>query len=106
MCGEGGIEVIDVAVLVIAPEARGIFFEDDVASGVSVVIGHRDRIRDFLGAALPPAPDAPSDPYADLAEAAPPRCVRVLVIDDESLTVLSYGTFVTVRVDPHNRAVA
>jgi hypothetical protein len=95
-----------VAVLVIAPEARGIFFDGDREPGVSVVIGHRRLVRDLLAAALPPAPGAPADPYADLAEEAPPRCVRVLVIDDESLTVLSYGTFVTVAVDPNRRAVA
>jgi len=107
VCGAGGVEITDVAVLVIAPQARGLFFdEDEAGDGVSVVIGHRSRVRAFLNATLPPAPDAPSDPYADLLEAAPPRCVRVMVVDDESLTVLSYGTFVTVRVDPGRRAVA
>jgi hypothetical protein len=106
LCGSGEVEVVDVAVLVIAPEARDLFFEEGMAEGVSVVIGHRDRIRAFLNAALPPAPDAPADPYLDLLEAAPEHCVRVLVIDDESLTVMSYGTFVTVRVDPGNQAVA
>jgi hypothetical protein len=106
MCGQGGLEVTDVAALMIAPESRGIFFEGDVEPGVSVIFGHRRLVRDFLAAALPPAPDAPADPYADLAEPAPARCVRVLVIDDESLTVLSYGTFVTVSIDPNRRAVA
>jgi hypothetical protein len=106
VCGAGGMEVTDVAVLVIAPEARGLFFDDVEGVGVSVIIGHRSRLRAFLVAALPPAPGAPADPYADLLEEAPPRCVRVLVIDDESLTVLSYGTFVTVLVDPARRAVA
>ena len=107
VCGAGGVEVTDVAVLVIAPAARALFFdEEEAGDGVSVVIGHRSRVRAFLNATLPPAETAPSDPYADLLEAAPPRCVRVMVIDDESLTVLSYGTFVTVRVDPGRRAVA
>jgi len=107
VCGSGGVEVTDVAVLVIAPQARPLFFdEEELGSGVSVVIGHRSRVRAFLNATLPPAATAPSDPYADLLEAAPDRCVRVMVIDDESLTVLSYGTFVTVRLDPDRRAVA
>jgi hypothetical protein len=26
--------------------------------------------------------------------------VRVLILDDESLTVLSYGSFITVELDP------
>jgi hypothetical protein len=30
----------------------------------------------------------------------------VMVVDDTSLTVMSYGTFVTVRVDPNEQAVA
>ncbi len=99
VCGAGGVEVTDVAVLVIAPEARALFFdEDEAGDGVSVVIGHRTRVRAFLNATLPPAPSAPSDPYADLLQPAPARCVRVMVVDDESLTVLSYGTFVTVQV--------
>jgi hypothetical protein len=29
-----------------------------------------------------------------------------MVIDEESLTVMSYGTFVTVRVGPGDQAVA
>jgi hypothetical protein len=106
LCGDGGVEVSDAAVLVIAPEAQGLFFEETDPPGVGVVIGHRSRILEFLDDALPKAPDAPSDPYADLREPAPPRCVRVLVIDDEALTVMSYGTFVTVRIDPDKRAVA
>ena len=106
LCADGGVEVSDVAVLMIAPEAHGLFFEETEAPGISVLIGHRGRILAFLDAALPPANDAPSDPYEDLRKPAPPRCVRVLVIDHESLTVLSYGTFVTVRLDPDRRAVA
>jgi hypothetical protein len=105
ICGSSGISVTDLAVLVIAKEAHGLFFADG-EEGVSVVIGHRERISSFLCAALPPSPDAPSDPYADLHQSAPPRCVRVLVIDDESLTVMSYGTFITVEMDPRKRAVA
>jgi len=106
VCAAGGVEVTDVAVLVIAPEARLLFFEDDLGTGVSVVIGHRSRVRAFLEAALTPAPDAPEDPYADLLSPAPDRCVRVLVIDGDSITVMSYGTFITVRVGPGKRAVA
>jgi hypothetical protein len=107
VCGAGGVEVTDVAVLVIAPQARALFFdEEEVGTGVAVVIGHRTRVRAFLNATLPPAPTAPSDPYADLLEAAPDCCVRVMVVDDESLTVLSYGTFVTVRMGPGRQAVA
>jgi hypothetical protein len=110
VCGAGGLEVTDAAVLVIAPEAYGLFFDAEVGQGVSVVIGHRLKLRAFLDATLPAAPpaagEAPVDPYADLLEAAPPRCVRVMVVDDQSLTVMSYGTFVTVWVDPDKRAVA
>lgn len=105
-CGQGGMEVTDVAVLVIAPEARCLFFDEDVEAGVSVVIGHRSRVREFLEATLTPAPDAPEDPYADLLSPAPDRCVRVLVIDGDSITVMSYGTFITVRMGPGKRAVA
>lgn len=107
ICGGGGLDVTDVAALVIAPAARGLFFdEDEGETGVSVVIGHRNRVRAFLQSSLPASPDAPSDPYADLLEPAPPRCVRVMVIDDQSLTVMSYGTFVTVEVDLGKQAVA
>ena len=106
VCGSGGVEVTDVAVLVIAPEARGLFFDDVAGAGVSVVIGHRSRLRAFLESTLPAARDAPEDPYADLLSPAPDRCVRVLVVDDQSITVMSYGTFVTVRVGPGKRAVA
>jgi hypothetical protein len=106
VCGSGEVEITDVAVLVIAPAAHDLFFDEDVERGVSVVLGHRNRVEEFLRATLPPAEDAPSDPYADLQQPAPERCVRVLVIDDESLTVMSYGTFVTVEMDPTKRAVA
>jgi len=105
-CASGAMDVTDVAVLVIAPEAHGLFFDEQVEEGVSVILGHRERLHGFLESALPPSPDAPANPYADLLEPAPECCVRVMVIDDESLTVMSYGTFVTVRVDPGDEAVA
>jgi hypothetical protein len=104
--GSGEVAVIDVAVLVIAPEAHDLFFDGEVEKGTSVVMGHRERLYAFLTSALPPPQEAGVDPYADLLEPAPARCVRVLVIDDESLTVMSYGTFVTVEMDPKRSAVA
>jgi hypothetical protein len=105
-CGGGELDVTDVAVLVIAPEAHGLFFDGRVGEGVSVIIGHRGRLHAFLEATLPPAPDVEVNPYADLLEPAPSCCVRVMVIDDESLTVMSYGTFVTVRMSPGEQSVA
>ncbi|MCC6551932.1 MAG: hypothetical protein IT372_02775 [Polyangiaceae bacterium] len=108
ICTEEAIDVTDVAVLVVAPEVRELFFGDAPAAGprqardggpTSVVLGHRDRLHAFLHGALPPSEDAPFDPYADLTEPAPARCVRVLIVDHESLTVMSYGTFVTVSLD-------
>src|SRR5690242_9885270 len=92
LCETSGVDVIDVAILVIAPSAHDIFFGDDVERGTNVVLGHRDKLYAFLNMTLPATPEAPFDPYADLLEPAPDRCVRVLVIDDESLTVMSYGT--------------
>ena len=107
ICGPGGVEVTDVAVLVVAPEARDLFFTDqETGAGVSVIIGHRGRLHAFLSDTLPPAEDAPADPYGDLLDPAPAQCVRVLVIDADSLTVMSYGTFVTVRLGASPRAVA
>ncbi len=106
LCGAAEIDLQDVAVLVIAPEARSLFFGDDAGEGVSVVVGHRSRLHDFLRAALPVAEDAPVDPYGDLSDPAPPRCVRLMVVDDQSLTVMSYGTFITVRIAPGKQAVA
>ncbi len=106
LCAKGGLEVTDVTVLVVDPSAHELVFGDQLCEGPSVLLGHRDRVYEFLAAALPKAPDAPFDPYVDLREPAPPQCVRVLVLDHESLTVLSYGTFVTVRVDPKHRASA
>lgn len=106
LCAAGGLPVTDTAVLVVAPAANELVFGDDMGRGTSVLLGHRLRVYEFLEAALPKAPDAPFDPYADLLQPAPERCVRVLVLDHESLTVMSYGTFVTVRVDPGHEAQA
>jgi hypothetical protein len=106
LCAGGDLDVVDVAVLVVAPTAQEIFFGGELGPGTSVILGHRSRIHAFLCQMLPPAPDAPFDPYADLLEPAPVRCVRVLVIDDESLTIMSYGTFVTVQMDTGNHAEA
>lgn len=105
-CEETGAEVIDVAALIIAPTARGVFFGAASERGIAVILGDRVRLHAFLEMVLPPAPGAPFDPYADLLEPAPPRCVRVLIIDDESLTVLSYGSFITVHLDASPRAMA
>jgi hypothetical protein len=106
LCGGGDLDVMDVAVLVVAPPAQEMFFGGELGAGTSVILGHRSRIHAFLSRMLPAAKDAPFDPYADLLEPAPLRCVRVLVIDDESLTVMSYGTFVTVEMGVGTRAQA
>jgi hypothetical protein len=106
LCVSGGLEVTDVAVLVVAPSAHELVFGEQICAGTSVLLGHRDHIYEFLSAALPKAEDAPFDPYADLRDPAPPECVRVLVLDHESLTVLSYGTFVTVQVPSSKRAAS
>jgi hypothetical protein len=98
LCVTSGVEVTDVAVLVVAAEAHDLLFTADEPSGTCVLIGHRDKVYAYLRSVLPPADDAPFDPYEDLLEPAPPRCVRVLIVDRESLTVMSYGTFVTVRL--------
>lgn len=105
-CEETGAEVVDVAVLIIAPAAHGVFFGGAKERGTAVILGDRARLHAFLEEVLPPVPGAPFDPYVDLLEAAPPRCVRVLIIDDESLTVLSYGSFITVDLDPGPMALA
>jgi hypothetical protein len=105
-CEETGAEVTDVAVLIIAPTAQGIFFEATNDRGTAVILGDRVRLHGFLETVLPPVPGAPFDPYVDLLEPAPLRCVRVLIIDDESLTVLSYGSFITVNLDPVPMATA
>jgi hypothetical protein len=107
MCEATGLEVTDVAILVVAAAAHGfVFGESGGEAATSVVLGHREKLHAFLSRTLPPTEGAPFDPYGDLLEPAPSRCVRVLVLDEESLTVMSYGTFVTVRIDPGNRAVA
>lgn len=102
MCGTSSLEVTDVAVLVVSQEAYPLVFDTSESPGASVVLGHRERLYDFLRTALPSVDDAPFDPYSDLLEPAPARCVRVLVVDDESLTILSYGTFVTIVLDDDN----
>lgn len=99
MCGTSALEVTDVAVLVVSQEAYPLVFDTAESPGASVVLGHRERLYEFLHAALPSADETRFDPYCDLLEPAPARCVRVLVVDDESLTILSYGTFVTVILD-------
>ncbi|MDI1445851.1 hypothetical protein [Polyangium sp. 6x1] len=99
ICVTSGLDVVDVAVLVVDVSAHELFFQDDEPVGTCVLIGHRDKVHAFLRSALPPAEDAPFDPYEDLRTAAPARCVRVMIVDQESLTVMSYGTFVTVRLD-------
>jgi hypothetical protein len=96
ICAESDIQVTDVGVLVISSEARAIFFGPGGEAGTHVILGHRSQIHTFLHTVLPPADGAPFDPYIDLLEPAPACCVRVLIVDDESLTVLSYGSFVTV----------
>jgi len=146
-CTENALEVTELAVLVVAPEAQLLFFdgalepepESDAQRGfalgfsardghpspraldhghadageeaspgssrrrpmpsVSVILGQRERLHAFLHSVLPPSEDAPFDPYMDLRDPAPARCVRVLIVDHESLTVMSYGTFVTLRLD-------
>lgn len=105
-CEETGAEVVDVGVLIIAPAANGVFFGPSTEQGTAVILGDRQRLHAFLEEVLPPVEGAPFDPYADLLEPAPLRCVRVLIIDDESLTVLSYGSFITVALDPRAMASA
>jgi hypothetical protein len=99
ICVTSGIEVTDVAVLVVDKSAHELLFHDERPKGTCVVIGHRGEIRAFLRSVLPPVEGAPFDPYEDLLDPAPARCVRVMIVDHESLTVMSYGTFVTVRLD-------
>ena len=105
-CEETGAEVVDVGVLIIAPTAHAVFFEATMEQGTAVILGDRRRLHAFLEEVLPPAPGAPFDPYMDLLEPAPLYCVRILFIDDESLTVLSYGSFITVELDPRMMASA
>lgn len=98
MCSTAGIDVVDVAVLVVSADARSLLFDIDAPPGTSIVLGHRTKVYDLLRAALPSVEAGP-DPYVDLLEPAPPRCVRVLILDRDSLTIMSYGTFVTVQLD-------
>ncbi|WP_437679910.1 hypothetical protein [Sorangium sp. So ce131] len=108
LCASSELEVTDVAVLVVSPAARRLFWRSGApgaggaraaAASASVLLGHRARLHDFLHAVLPPADEAPFDPYADLLAPSPPQCVRVLIVDEGSLTVLNYGAFVTVCLD-------
>ena len=97
----------DVAVLVIGPTAPEVLFDPEAGRDrvINVVIGHRARMYAWLSGVLPP-PEHEVDPYGDLLVEAPEQCVRVLIIDEGAITVMSYGSFITVRVDPSNRAVA
>jgi hypothetical protein len=106
LCELRSLEVVDVAALILSPSAPEILFRGQGERLINVVLGHRSRIYALLHALLPPVAGAPGDPYADLLEEAPDQCVRVLIVDEESITVLSYGTFITVRIDPARRAVA
>jgi len=105
MCERTGLEVTDVAVLVIGKGAPEVLFRAGGERVINVVMGHRARMYAWLSALLPP-PEAEVDPYGDLLEPAPAQCVRVLIIDEGVITVMSYGSFITVRMDPKNRAVA
>ncbi|WP_245678491.1 hypothetical protein [Chondromyces crocatus] len=108
-CTEHGIEVTDLAVLLVAPEAHLLFRNALLAqpgSGrrpstpqASLILGHRSQLHSFLRRALPPNESDAADPYMDLMTPAPARCVRILIIDDDSLTIMSYGTFVTVSMN-------
>ncbi len=100
MCATDDVDVTDVAVLVVDSSAHELFFQDDAPKGTTILIGHRLELRGFLRSRLPAADDAPFDPYDDLLKPSPRQSVRVLIMDGECLTVMSYGTFVTVRVDP------
>lgn len=114
ICVTDAIDVADVAVLVVAMSAYAIVFGADEEgpanlrertppsgsdSPATILAGHREQLHAFLSHVLPPAPEANVDPYIDLKEPAPPRCARVLVVDEESLTILSYGSFVLVRLN-------
>jgi hypothetical protein len=102
LCAQSGLDVTDAAVLVVCPGAHRLFcppIARGAAPGTSVILGHRERLHAFLHASLPPADETQFDPYVDLIEPSPPQCVRVLIVDERSLTVLSYGVFVTLRLD-------
>ena len=100
LCSTSSVEVTDVGVLVVAAEAQHLLFDAEIGPpAASVIVGHRHKVREFLLSALPPEPNGP-DPYIDLVVPAPAQCIRILIVDGESLTVLSYGTFVTIRMHP------
>jgi hypothetical protein len=99
LCLQHDIEVTDLGVLVISADAREVFFGPGGEDSTNVILGHRRQIHGFLHAVLPPGPNAAADPYLDLLEPAPAFCVRVLIVDAESVTVLSYGSFVTVMLN-------
>jgi|GEM_PF-6657900 hypothetical protein len=100
MCATGEIDVTDVAVLVVDATAHDLLFPENQPCGTTILVGHRRELRAFLNSMLPAADDAPFDPYDDLLEPSPMQSIRVLIMDDHSLTVMSYGTFVTVHMDP------
>jgi hypothetical protein len=97
-CLGTGMDVTDVAVLVAAPAAHELLFGEDGNEGTTVVIGHRLQVHTFLSSLL--SSPGGVDPYIDLLGPAPPHCVRVLVLDDRALTVISYGSFVAIPLDP------
>ncbi|WP_231511865.1 hypothetical protein [Chondromyces apiculatus] len=117
-CTDNGVEVTDLAVLIVAPEAH-VLFQDALKTNpgrvagrggegsvhlsalpsASVILGHRTRLHAFLRAALPTDDAEVQDPYRDLLVPSPMRCVRILIIDSDSITIMSYGTFVTVQMD-------
>src|ERR1700678_2964543 len=43
LCAGGDLDVVDVAVLVVAPTAQEIFFGGELGPGTSVILGHRRR---------------------------------------------------------------
>jgi hypothetical protein len=99
MCATGDIDVTDIAVLIVDSSAHDLLFQDQ-PRGTTILVGHRFEVRSFLNSMLPAAEDAPFDPYDDLLEPSPMQSIRVLIMDDHSLTVMTYGTFVTVQMDP------
>jgi len=106
MCALGDVDVTDIAVLLVDASAHDLLFHQDEPQGTTILMGHRLEVRGFLNSMLPAAEDAPFDPYDDLLDAAPTQSIRVLIMDDHSLTVMSYGTFVTLNVDPDEMAEA
>ncbi len=104
LCTSSEIEVTDAAILVVSPgRAPGVVPDRRAGqrggAGASVIVDHRARLHEFLHAVLPPTDEAPFDPYVDLLAPSPPQCVRVLIVDEDSLTVLNYGAFVVVNLD-------